>query len=192
MWTRAQMMENYNYWGDPRVIEGLINHDTFFVKNSNTEINMEWVRETWDDWSHDEELVEGEDDWTLQQWQEAREKTYKQWLENLGSQATVSCESRFEICNTCQGRGKHVNPSIDCNGITASEWADWDEEDQERYWTGGYDVACSQCKGERVIQVLEYDTKNLLYNWCCERLSEYYEGQYQSAQEYAWEKRMGC
>ena len=192
MWTQSQWIENMNYWSDPRVIEGLIHHDSFFVKKSNTEINMQWVRETWDNWSHNEELVVGQDDWTLEQWKEATEKAYRKWLQDLGGSATVSCESKFEICETCQGRGTYVNPSIDSGGITASEWEEWDEDDREDYWSGRYDITCSQCSGQKVIQVLEYDTKNPLYNWCCERLNEYYESQYESAREHAWEKRMGC
>lgn len=192
MWTRSQWMDNINYWSDSRVIEGLITHDAFFIKGSNTQIDMNWVREKWGDWSHYEELVKGEDDWTLEQWNEATEQTYQKWLQSLGGKATVVCESKYHVCTTCQGRGTHVSPSIDSGGITASEWAEWSHEDQDYYMSGAYDVTCSQCHGKRVMQTLEYETNNPLYNWCCERLNEYYESQYESAQEYAWEKRMGC
>ena len=58
--------------------------------------------------------------------------------------------------------------------------------------SGGYDVTCYTCNGEKVIQELEYDTKNPLYNWCCERLQEHYEYQYESAREYAAERRWGA
>jgi hypothetical protein len=57
MWTRAQAMENYNYWNDERTINSMVNDDSFFVKNSNTQIDMTWVRDKWNDWSHYEELV---------------------------------------------------------------------------------------------------------------------------------------
>lgn len=192
MWTRAQMMENYNYWSDPRTIEGLVSNDSFFVKGSNTRIDMQWVREKWEDWSHDEELVQGEDDWTPDQWSEATEAAYEKWLQNLGAEATVVVQSSFQVCGTCQGRGTHVNPAIDCGGITASEWAEWDDYEKDYYMSGAYDVTCNQCNGEKVIQNLEYETNNKLYNWCCERLSEHYEYQYESAREMAEERRWGA
>ena len=192
MWTRAQAMENYNYWNDERVINSMVTDDNFFIQNSKTEINMNWVREKWDDWSHYQELVEGEEDWTLEQWNEATEQAWKKWLKDLGGSATVQCETKFVICPTCNGRGTHTNPNIDCGGITASEWAEWGPEEQDRYMSGGYDVTCSHCNGEKVIQEFEYDTKNPLYNWCCERLQEYYQDQYDYAREVAAERAWGA
>lgn len=192
MWTTQQKMDNYNYWNDERTIQSLVSHDSFFVKNSTTLIDMNWVREKWEDWSHCEELVKGEDDWNLEQWEKATEKAWQTWLESLGSSSTVGCESKFEVCPTCNGRGTHVSPSIDSGGITMSEWAEWDPEERDYYMSGRYDVTCFECHGKNVIQVLEYDTKNKLYNWCCARLEEYYEAQYESSREMAWEKAMGC
>ena len=49
MWSRAQAMENYNYWNDERTINSMVTDDNFFIQNSKTEINMNWVREKWDD-----------------------------------------------------------------------------------------------------------------------------------------------
>lgn len=176
MWTRAQMMENYNYWNDERTINSMVTDDNFFIQNSKTKINMAWVRDKWEDWADYEEL----------------ECTFEEWLKSLGGSATVQCETKYEICPTCQGRGTHTNPNIDCGGITASEWAEWDEYEKDYYMSGGYDVTCSQCNGEKVIQTFEYDTKNPLYNWCCERLNEYYEAQYDYAREVAAERRWGA
>ena len=192
MWTRQQAMENYNYWNDERVINSMVDDDNFFIENSKTEINMDWVREKWDDWSHYEELVEGEDDWTVEQWNEATEQAWKKWLKDLGGSATVQCETKYQVCPTCNGRGTHTNPNIDCGGITASEWAEWGPEEQDYYMSGGYDVTCSHCNGQRVIQELEYETTNPLYNWCCERLQEHYEAQYEYAREVAAERRWGA
>ena len=39
------------------------------------------------------------------------------------------------VCGTCRGTGSHVNPSIDCNGITAEEFAE-DPEFAEAYFGG--------------------------------------------------------
>ncbi len=62
----------------------------------------------------------------------------------------------FVVCSTCKGAGAHVNPSIDGNGITASEWRDdWDPEERETYMSGGYDVQCFECHGQRVVAVVD-------------------------------------
>lgn len=192
MWTRAQAIENYNYWNDERTINSMVSDDSFFVENSKIQIDMAWVREKWDDWSHYEELLEGKDDWTAEQWNQATEVAWSNWLKSLGADAIVVCETKFAICPTCQGRGTHTNPNIDCGGITSSEWAEWGPEEQDHYMSGVYDVACSQCNGEKVIQEFEYETKNALYNWCCERLNEHYETQYESARETAAERAWGA
>ena len=176
MLTYQQRIEEMNYWSDSRTIESLVTDDNFFIPNSKTQINMIWVQDKWEDWAFYEEL----------------ECTFEEWVKALGGSATVQCETKFVLCPTCQGRGTHTNPNIDCGGITASEWYEWGPEEQDHYMSGAYDVSCYQCNGEKVIQQFEYDTKNPLYNWCCERLNEYYEAQYESAQEYAKEKRYGC
>lgn len=65
---------------------------------------------------------------------------------------------KLEVCGTCDGKGTHVNPSIDSHGIGAEEWAeDWDEDEREGYMNGRYDVQCSECNGERVVPVLDED-----------------------------------
>lgn len=176
MWSRAQAIENYNYWNDTRVINSMVQDDCFFVKGSSTQINMAWVEDKWEDWAENEEI----------------QSTFKEWLEQLGGSATLQYETKFEICPTCNGRGTHTNPNIDCGGITASEWEEWDPEERDHYMNGGYDVTCSHCHGKRVIQHLEYDTQNPLYNWCSERLAEHYEYEYEYAQERANELRWGC
>ena len=57
------------------------------------------------------------------------------------------------MCPTCEGRGSHVNPSIDCGGITSNDW-DEDPDFEEEYRGGRYDVACYGCKGQRVIMAI--------------------------------------
>ncbi len=42
---------------------------------------------------------------------------------------------KWEVCGTCNGRGSHVNPSIDSNGISAEEFAE-DPDFQDDYLAG--------------------------------------------------------
>jgi hypothetical protein len=67
---------------------------------------------------------------------------------------------RFEVCPTCKGRGEHVNPSIDANGLTREDF-DQDPGFAEGYFRGDYNVACYLCDGLRVVPVpLDEDVRH--------------------------------
>jgi hypothetical protein len=57
--------------------------------------------------------------------------------------------TRFEVCGRCDGKGTHVNPSVDEHGISPEEFRD-DPDFEEAYFGGVYDVTCYDCRGERV------------------------------------------
>jgi len=56
----------------------------------------------------------------------------------------------YVVCPTCDGKGSHVNPSIDAHGISGDEFAE-DPGFFEDYVNGAYDVPCYECKGKRVV-----------------------------------------
>ena len=62
----------------------------------------------------------------------------------------VEVPIKFEVCPTCRGKGTHVNPSIDCNGLTAEDFAE-DPDFAEDYFSGRYDQTCNGCGGQRVV-----------------------------------------
>ncbi len=70
-----------------------------------------------------------------------------------GDEIEFSLAAKFEVCRRCNGEGTHTNPSIDGNGITASEMEELGEDFREDYMAGVYDVQCSECKGTRVTAV---------------------------------------
>lgn len=70
-----------------------------------------------------------------------------------GSEVTVSLPAKFEVCTRCRGEGTHTDPSIDGNGITASEMDELGDDFREDYMSGVYDITCTECKGARVIAV---------------------------------------
>lgn len=72
-------------------------------------------------------------------------------LDREGDEVEIEFPAKMEVCARCEGTGKHTNPSIDGNGITGSEWAEWDDEDRETYMNGGYDVRCEACHGANVV-----------------------------------------
>lgn len=65
-----------------------------------------------------------------------------------------------EICYLCNGDGKHVNPSIDSNGITGEEMAELGEDFREEYFSGVYDVVCYACKGRNWTHVVDPDNSD--------------------------------
>lgn len=78
-------------------------------------------------------------------------------LEVYGEDGLVRLKlpTKYEVCPSCEGHGKYVNPAIDGNGITGDEWEEMGEESQEMYLSGGYDVTCEECGGNRVVEVLD-------------------------------------
>ncbi len=62
----------------------------------------------------------------------------------------------WAVCPTCRGNGTHTNPSIDCNGLTAEDFAE-DPDFAEDYFGGRYDVTCYDCGGERLTPAIDRD-----------------------------------
>lgn len=71
-----------------------------------------------------------------------------------GEEHEVSLPGRYEICGNCQGHGQHAH-AIDGDGITSSEWDEWDEDDRETYMSGGYDQPCEECDGTGKVVVVD-------------------------------------
>lgn len=61
----------------------------------------------------------------------------------------VQIPIRFEVCQSCQGRGTTVNPSVDGDGITRDMF-DEDPDFEESYFAGDYDIPCLNCHGNNV------------------------------------------
>jgi len=102
----------------------------------------------------------------------------------------VELPVKFELCSRCEGKGTHVNPAVDGNGITGEEWAnDWDEDSREMYMTGGYDVSCYACHGKRVVPVA--DRERMSDDDWREYMAQLDEDA-RDAEVQAYELRMGC
>jgi hypothetical protein len=66
---------------------------------------------------------------------------------------------RFEICESCGGRGRYVNPDIDRNGLTGEDFDEMGEDFREDYFSGTYDVTCGECGGDRVVPVYSGESR---------------------------------
>lgn len=68
----------------------------------------------------------------------------------------IELPTKWAVCDVCEGRGKHVNPAIDCNGLGADDFED-DPDFMEDYRSGVYDVVCNKCGGRTTVLVVDLD-----------------------------------
>jgi predicted methyltransferase len=90
-----------------------------------------------------------------------------------GEEVEYTLPARFGVCPTCNGKGHHVNPAIDCNGLTSEDFED-DPDFRESYFSGAYDQTCNECGGKRVVLEVDEDAapKDVLavyVEWCEDR-----------------------
>jgi hypothetical protein len=102
-----------------------------------------------------------------------------------GIEVTHRLKCRWEVCGTCEGEGRHVNPSIDCGGLTREDF-DRDPGFEEDYMGGAYDVTCNECKGRTTVPVIREDDPLFA------EYQEYRTELYNDAAESAAERAMGA
>ena len=73
-----------------------------------------------------------------------------------GEEEELPVKLMREKCDLCDGTGRVVNPSIDCDGLTSEDF-DEDPDFREDYFSGVYDIPCTKCKGERIVIELDRD-----------------------------------
>jgi len=95
----------------------------------------------------------------------------------------VTVRVEWGVCQTCNGRGHHVNPSIDAGGLTAEDFAA-DPGFERDYRRGLFDVACAECKGQRVVPVPADDDPEAPRVW--ERMAEMAQSAREQAHAMAW------
>lgn len=83
-----------------------------------------------------------------------------------GLEIEIELPTKWTVCPTCNGAGKHVNAAIDCGGISASEFHD-DPDFADAYMSGTYDVTCETCKGRTTVPGVDLDamTDDLREQW---------------------------
>lgn len=128
-----------------------------------------------------------------------RRETNHQWYSSFnekdmcfiiekGDGEEITIPAMYEVCGTCDGKGKHVNPSIDSHGLSREDFDD-DPEFTEDYFSGRYDVPCNECHGKRVSPVVNYHNMPLAER---KYIEDYIEEHYSYQRECDYERRMGC
>lgn len=118
-------IEDMSYWRDPRVIAAMTNDAYRVVSANQSETTVRLFEECLERLIEYEHLPEGHD-------------------------GTFKGQTKFEVCDTCSGSGKTVNPSIDAGGLSQEDF-DEDPDFAESYFSGNYDIVCAGCKGEKVV-----------------------------------------
>ena len=75
-------------------------------------------------------------------------------LEIHGIEEEVEFPFQWKVCDLCDGKGTHVNPSIDAGGLSQDDF-DEDPEFKEEYFSGAYDVPCNKCKGRTTFPEID-------------------------------------
>lgn len=111
-------------------------------------------------------------------------------LDDDGEEYEAVFPAKYEVCGLCEGRGKHVNPSIDAHGISAEEFYD-DPDFAESYMSGMYDVCCYRCGGKRVEPVIDNSILNAEQKKWLKDLEEKLKSDADYRREVEYERRMG-
>lgn len=101
----------------------------------------------------------------------------------------VRIPAKYEVCPTCDGKGTHVNPSIDGHGITGEEMDELGHDWLDDYLSGAFDVVCNYCKGVRVV--LEVDREAALPRWI-KLYDEMWNDEWETRRAYEAERRVGA
>lgn len=103
---------------------------------------------------------------------------------NMEGYQGVPLPTHYEVCDRCRGEGKHVNPAIDGNGLTRDQIDEMGgDEFMEQYMGGMYDVTCEECKGLRVVKVVDEELLD-------REQREEYQSWVDYQNELSWERRM--
>jgi hypothetical protein len=114
---------------------------------------------------------------------------------DLGAERMLTLQANYEVCGRCEGEGSILNPSIGEHAYSQEEFDEAfdDEEDRQAYFQRGgkYDVQCPECKGRRVIPVLD---RNQFYKPAhlklLKRIDDDYKASRELEAEMAAEQRM--
>jgi hypothetical protein len=102
---------------------------------------------------------------------------------------SIMVPGKMIVCPTCGGTGTHVRQDIDDSAMVDSMYEDGDYEGIEHYFNGGYDVQCTQCKGNNVVFEADWEQ---LPQWAKDAISYWDECERESAAIQAAERAMGA
>jgi hypothetical protein len=117
---------------------------------------------------------------------------YSEWDDEDDTEIIHEIEMpiKWEVCGLCNGRGAHVNPNIDYNGLTAEDFAE-DPDFAENYFSGRYDQTCNECCGRTTVPVIDNNCLTKEQKSHLENIEKESQEQAEYERLLAWERRMG-
>lgn len=107
---------------------------------------------------------------------------------HLDDGSEVELPMKWALCHVCDGKGTHVNPSIDAGGLGQVDFYN-DPQFAIDYKNGVYDIQCNACGGRTTIPVVDWDALD-------EEQTKAYEQQLRDEADCIAEQlaeiRMGC
>ena len=87
--------------------------------------------------------------------------------ENINENGEIYIDASYQVCPTCEGKGRHFRSDLDENDLIDGMQEDGDYEGIESYYAGQFDQTCTHCSGERVVEVpnLPKWAEILVYDW---------------------------
>ena len=73
-----------------------------------------------------------------------------------GEPVELVLPATWVVCSRCSGKGTHVNPAIDGNGLSQEDFDEAGPDFRDDYMAGVYDVTCYQCDGKRVVAAPDF------------------------------------
>jgi DnaJ-class molecular chaperone len=112
--------------------------------------------------------------------------------EETQEQVTLNLPARRVVCPTCNGYGHHFRNDLDENSFVRECFEERDEESLYLYKAGAFNQTCSECKGQKVLDEIDWDYFNSQYPNESKMVSDWDYQQMQWEQEREWERRMGA
>ena len=120
-----------------------------------------------------------------------KQASFEVYEDDDDSTVLVELPIKYEVCGTCEGTARYVNPNIDRHGLSAEDFAE-DPGFEEAYFSGAYDVVCQHCKGERVVIAIDESRLTAEQKAHLERLEAEVQDDYHYDAICAAERRFGA
>jgi DnaJ-class molecular chaperone len=105
---------------------------------------------------------------------------------------TLSLYTKRIVCPTCDGHGNHFRNDLDENSFVRECNEENDYESFQLYKSGYFNQSCSKCKGQKVIEEIDWEYFHSEYPNEAKLVSDWNNQQREWLEEMEWEKRMGA
>lgn len=85
-----------------------------------------------------------------------RNRSHPEPILHLEDGTELHLPVKWAVCPGCDGEGSHINPGVDCGGLSAEDFAE-DPDFAEDYMNGVYDVTCNVCNGRTTVPEVDWE-----------------------------------